>query len=262
LGLADSGGGMIRLVNVSKAFGTHRVLRHCSLEVQDGESLTIIGGSGTGKSVTLKLMLGLLKPDHGQIYVDDVEISRLEEHELAETQKKMCYVFQGGALFDSLTVGENVGFGLHQLGKGTPAEIHTIVSRTLELVGLTGIERMKPAELSGGMRKRVAIARAVALSPKYLFYDEPTTGLDPIMSDVINNLIVNLHKKLGTANVTITHDMKSAYKISTRIAMLYEGSILTVDTPENIQKTDNPILKQFITGSADGPIQMKVRAVD
>jgi phospholipid/cholesterol/gamma-HCH transport system ATP-binding protein len=253
---------MIRLLNVSKAFGAHRVLRDCSLEVHDGESLTIIGGSGTGKSVTLKLMLGLLKPDHGQIYVDDIEISKFDEQELAETQKKMCYVFQGGALFDSLTVGENVGFGLRQLGKGTEAEIHATVTRTLELVGLTGIERLKPAELSGGMRKRVAIARAVAVSPKYLFYDEPTTGLDPIMSDVINNLIVNLHQKLGTTSVTITHDMKSAYKISTRIAMLYEGRILAIDTPENIERTNNPVLKQFITGSADGPIQMKVRAAD
>jgi len=251
---------MIRMVNVSKAFGTHHVLRNCSLEVKDGESLTIIGGSGTGKSVTLKLMLGLLKPDRGQIYVDDVEISKLDEDQLSETQKKMCYVFQGGALFDSLTVGENVAFGLRQLKKGTDDDIAETVSKTLNLVGLAGIERLKPAELSGGMRKRVAIARAVALSPKYLFYDEPTTGLDPIMSDVINDLIISLHKQLGTTSVTITHDMKSAYKISTHIAMLYEGGILQVDTPENIQKTTNPVLKQFITGSAEGPIKMKVRA--
>ena len=254
---------MIRMVNVSKSFGTHRVLRSCSLEVQDGESLTIIGGSGTGKSVTLKLMLGLLKPDRGEIYVDDVEISKLDEDALAAAQSKMCYVFQGGALFDSLTVGENVGFGLHQLQrKGTDAEIRETVSHTLALVGLSGIDSLKPAELSGGMRKRVAIARAVAVSPKYLFYDEPTTGLDPIMSDVINNLIVSLHKKLGTTSVTITHDMKSAYKISSRIAMLYEGSIVQVDTPEHIQQTTNPVVKQFITGSAVGPIQMKVRNAD
>ena len=253
---------MIRMVDVHKSFGTHHVLRGCSLEVKDGETLTIIGGSGTGKSVTLKLMLGLLKPDRGEIYVDDVEISKLDEQTLSETQKKMCYVFQGGALFDSLTVGQNVAFGLHQLKNVPEGEIDGIVSKTLALVGLSGIEALKPAELSGGMRKRVAIARAVAIRPKYLFYDEPTTGLDPIMSDVINDLIVNLHEKLGTTGVTITHDMTSAYKISTRIAMLYEGCILEVDTPERVRSTSNPVLKQFITGSAVGPIQMKVRSAD
>lgn len=253
---------MIRFVDVHKSFGNHHVLRGCTLDVRDGESLTIIGGSGTGKSVTLKLMLGLLKPDRGEIYVDDVEISRLDEDALAPVQQKMCYVFQGGALFDSLTVGENVGFGLRQLSRRSSQEIEETVSKTLALVGLSGIERLKPAELSGGMRKRVAIARAVALSPKYLFYDEPTTGLDPIMSDVINDLIVSLHKKLGTTSVTITHDMKSAYKISSRIAMLYEGRIVQVDSPERIQHTDHPVVRQFITGSAEGPIQMKVRAID
>jgi len=253
---------MIRMVNVSKAFGTHRVLRDCSLDVQDGESLTIIGGSGTGKSVMLKLMLGLLKPDRGQIFVDDVEIAKLDENELSETRKKMCYVFQGGALFDSLTVGENVAFGLRQLQKIPAEKIPQTVTETLAMVGLEGIEKLKPSELSGGMRKRVAIARSIAVSPKYLFYDEPTTGLDPIMSDVINDLIISLHKKLGTTSVTITHDMKSAYKISTRIAMLYEGNIIQVDSPENIQKTTNPVVRQFISGSAEGPIKMKVRARD
>jgi len=253
---------MIRMVDVYKSFGNHHVLRGCSLEVQDGETLTIIGGSGTGKSVTLKLMLGLLKPDRGEIYVDDVEITKLDEQELSDVQKKMCYVFQGGALFDSLTVGENVAFGLRQLHDYPEEKIQEIVSHTLGLVGLAGVEPLKPAELSGGMRKRVAIARSVAISPKYLFYDEPTTGLDPIMSDVINDLIVSLHEKLGTTGVTITHDMKSAYKISTRIAMLYEGRILEIDTPERIQTSQNPVVKQFISGSSQGPIQMKVRNAD
>jgi phospholipid/cholesterol/gamma-HCH transport system ATP-binding protein len=157
-------------------------------------------------------------------------------------------------------VGENVAFGLRQLKKFEDAKVNEIVSQTLALVGLSGIEQLKPAELSGGMRKRVGIARAVAMRPKYLFYDEPTTGLDPIMADVINDLIVSLHEKLGTTGVTITHDMKSAYKISSRIAMLYEGQIIEVDTPDNIRGTKNPIVQQFITGSAHGPIQMKVRA--
>src|SRR3954471_15211026 len=178
---------MIKLVNVQKAFGANRVLRGCNLAVADAETLTIMGGSGTGKSVTLKLMVGLLKPDRGEIYVDDQEITELPEDDLAAVQKKFSYVFQGGALFDSLTIAENVGFGLRQLQKYEPKKIDEIVSKTLALVGLSGIERLKPAELSGGMRKRVAIARAVAMSPKYLFYDEPTTGLDPISSTSINS---------------------------------------------------------------------------
>jgi phospholipid/cholesterol/gamma-HCH transport system ATP-binding protein len=252
----------IRMEDVYKSFGAHHVLRGLSIEVRDGETLTIIGGSGTGKSVTLKLMVGLLKPDRGEVYVDAQEISRMSEENLSTVQRKIAYVFQGGALFDSLTVGQNVGFGLKQLHKYDDAKIKEIVAKTLALVGLSGIENLKPAELSGGMRKRVAIARAVAMSPKYLFYDEPTTGLDPIMADVINDLIVHLHEKLGTTGVAITHDMKSAYKISTRIAMLYEGRIIQVDTPENIRNSTNPIVHQFITGSAQGPIQMKVRAID
>jgi len=252
----------LRLVNVYKSFGKHHVLRGVDLEVKDGETLTVIGGSGTGKSVTLKVMIGLLKPDRGEVWVDDQEISGLDEEELSVAQAKFAYVFQGGALFDSLTVGENVGFGLKQLKKTDDAKIAETVTKTLELVGLSGIERLKPAELSGGMRKRVAIARAVAMSPKFLFYDEPTTGLDPIMSDVINDLIVSLHEKLGTTGVAITHDMKSAYKISSRIAMLYEGKIIHVDTPDNIQQTSNPVVRQFITGSSHGPIQMKIRAID
>lgn len=253
---------MLKLVNVYKSFGRHHVLRGVDLEVKDGETLTIIGGSGTGKSVTLKVLIGLLKPDRGEVWVDDQEISSLEEHALSEVQSKFAYVFQGGALFDSLTVGDNVGFGLRQLKRLSEDEIQRTVSRTLELVGLSGIERLKPAELSGGMRKRVAIARAVAMSPKFLFYDEPTTGLDPIMSDVINDLIVGLHQKLGTTGVAITHDMKSAYKISSRIAMLYEGKIIEVDAPERFQQSQNPVVRQFITGSSQGPIQMKVRAID
>ena len=251
---------MIRLVNVYKSFGTHRVLQGCSLEVKDGETLTIIGGSGTGKSVTMKIMIGLLKPDRGQVFVDDREITGLDEEDLAEVQKKFAYIFQMGALFDSMTVGENVAFGLQQLHKYDEKKTQEIVSKTLALVGLAGIERLKPSELSGGMRKRVAIARAVAMSPKYLFYDEPTTGLDPIMSDIINDLIVQLHEKLGTTVVVVTHDMKSAYKISSRIAMLYEGRIVQADTPENIRNSKDPLVHQFITGSAQGPIQMKVKA--
>jgi phospholipid/cholesterol/gamma-HCH transport system ATP-binding protein len=252
---------MIQLKDVCIAFGSNRVLRGCSFEVHDGETLTIIGGSGSGKSVTLKLMLGLLKPDRGEIYVDGQEISRLNEDALAEVQKKFTYVFQGGALFDSLTVGENVAFGLRHLHRLPDEKIPGIVREKLALVGLSGVEQLKPAELSGGMRKRVSIARAIAISPKYLLYDEPTTGLDPIMSDVINELILSLQKKLGTTAVVVTHDLKSAYKVSTRIAMLYEGKIVEVDATEDFRHSSNPLVQQFITGSAQGPIQMKVRAV-
>ena len=251
---------MIRLANVHRSFGANHVLRGASLDVRDGETLTIIGGSGTGKSVTLKSMVGLLKPDRGEIYVDDQGISRLGEDELSEVQSKFAYVFQGGALFDSLTVGQNVAFGLYHLKKVERNKIPEIVKEKLALVGLSGIEHLKPAELSGGMRKRVAIARAIAITPQYLLYDEPTTGLDPIMSDVINELILSLQKKLGISAVVVTHDMRSAYKISSRIAMLYEGKIVGVDTPEAIRTSNNPLIQQFITGSAQGPIQMKVRA--
>jgi len=251
---------MITVNNVSKAFGSNHVLRGCTFDVRDGETLTIIGGSGTGKSVTLKIMLGLLKADGGTVVVDDQDITHMPEDELSEVQKKFSYVFQGGALFDSMTVGENVAFGLTQIGGHTPQEIEEIVKEKLAVVGLNGIEALKPSELSGGMRKRVAIARSIAMSPKYLFYDEPTTGLDPIMSDVINDLIVDLHQKLKQTGVVITHDMRSAYKISSRIAMLYEGRIIQIDTPDNIKNSTNPIVQQFVTGSAQGPIQMQLKA--
>jgi len=253
---------MIQFEDVHKAFGRNRVLRGCTIDVRDGETLTIIGGSGSGKSVTLKLMLGLLKPDRGRILIDGQNITDMTEEKRSEVQRQFSYVFQGGALFDSMTVGENVAFGLQQLGRRRPEEIEAIVREKLSVVGLQGIEGLKPSELSGGMRKRVAIARSIAMSPKYLFYDEPTTGLDPIMSDVINDLIIDLHRKLGQTGVVITHDMRSAYKISSRIAMLYEGKIVQADTPENIRNSADPLVKQFVTGSAQGPIQMKVRAYE
>jgi phospholipid/cholesterol/gamma-HCH transport system ATP-binding protein len=251
---------MIKLVDVHRSFGPNHVLRGCTLEVRDGETLTIMGGSGTGKSVTLKLMVGLLRPDRGEVYVDDQAISRLKEEELADVQRKFSYVFQGGALFDSLTVGQNVAFGLYNLKKMEKDKIPAFVRECLASVGLTGIEHLKPAELSGGMRKRVAIARAIAITPQYIVYDEPTTGLDPIMSDIINELIISVQKKLGATGVVVTHDMKSAFKISSRIAMLYEGRIIGVGTPDEIRNTKNPVIQQFISGSAEGPIKMRVRA--
>lgn len=254
---------MIKAAGVVKSFGANRVLRGVDLDIAEGETLTIIGGSGTGKSVLLKNIVGLMKPDVGRIFVDGKEISSLWGPALFDVQKSFGYLFQGGALFDSLTVGENIAFGIHNLRPDLSLKWEDVVSEKLQLVGLKPeISTLKPSELSGGMKKRVALARAIAYEPKYILYDEPTTGLDPIMSDVINELILGLQKKLKVTSIVVTHDMNSAYKISNRIAMLYLGKIVAVGTPAEIRGTADPLVKQFITGSSVGPIQMKVKAVE
>jgi len=250
---------MIRIKNVHKSFVGNRVLRGVNLEIEEGETITIIGGSGCGKSVLLKHIVGLMKPEIGEIEVDGQEITRLGMEELAEVQKKFGMLFQGAALFDSLTVGENISFGLRMLTDLDEKEIRRRVSEKLSLIGLEGIEQLMPAELSGGMKKRVALARAIATNPKYILYDEPSTGLDPIMADVINNLILDLQEKLKITSIAVTHDMVTAYKVSDRIAMLYEGRIEEIGTPEEIRETKNSVVRQFITGSSEGPIKMKLR---
>lgn len=250
---------MIRINNLYKSFGDNRVLRGVNLEIEEGETITIIGGSGCGKSVLLKHIVGLMKPEIGEIEVDGQEITRLGMEELAEVQKKFGMLFQGAALFDSLTVGENISFGLRMLTDLAEREIRRSVSEKLSLVGLEGIEQLMPAELSGGMKKRVALARAIATNPKYILYDEPSTGLDPIMADVINNLILNLQKKLKITSIVVTHDMVTAYRVSDRIAMLYEGRIEEIGTPEEIKETKDSVVRQFITGSSEGPIKMKLK---
>ncbi len=250
---------MIKIRNLHKSFGDNKVLRGVNLEIEDGETITIIGGSGCGKSVLLKHIVGLLTPEAGEIEVDGQEITRLGMEELAKIQKKFGMLFQGAALFDSLTVGENVAFGLRMLTNLEEREIRKRVSEKLSMVGLEGIEQMMPAELSGGMKKRVALARAIAMNPKYILYDEPSTGLDPIMADVINNLILDLQEKLKICSIAVTHDMVTAYKISDRIAMLYEGRIEEVGTPQEIKETNNVVVRQFIAGSSEGPIKMKLR---
>jgi len=250
---------MIRIKNVHKSFGDNRVLRGVNLEIEEGETITIIGGSGCGKSVLLKHIVGLLKPEVGEIEVDGQEITRLGMKELAEVQEKFGMLFQGAALFDSLTVGENIAFGLRMLTDLGERKIRRRVSEKLSMVGLEGIEELMPAELSGGMKKRVALARAIAMNPKYILYDEPSTGLDPIMADVINNLILDLQEKLKISSIAVTHDMVTAYKISDRIAMLYEGRIKEIGTPQEIRETKNSVVRQFITGSSQGPIKMKLR---
>ena len=254
---------MIKLEGIEKSFGRNHVLRGVDLEVKEGETLTIMGGSGTGKSVLIKHMVGLLKPDKGRIWIDDVEITNMGDEELQKIQRRFGYLFQGAALFDSLTVGENISFGIKNLRPDLLPRLKEVVAEKLELVGLKPeIADMKPSELSGGMKKRVGLARSIAYEPDYILYDEPTTGLDPIMSDVINDLILGLQKKLGVTSVVVTHDMNSAYKISNRMAMLYQGKVVSIGTPDEIRHTSNPLVKQFVTGSSQGPIQMQVRTFE
>jgi phospholipid/cholesterol/gamma-HCH transport system ATP-binding protein len=242
---------LIQLIDVHKAFGPKRVLNGFSLDVNEGETMVIIGYSGTGKSVAIKHIVGLLEPDAGRVLVDGLEVPRLPRRELYKLRARIGYVFQFAALFDSMSIGDNVAMGLRKQGELTDAEIGDRVAQALELVDLPNVEARFPAELSGGMRKRVGIARAIALRPKYLLYDEPTTGLDPVTSAVIDQLMVRMREKLGVTGIVITHDMRSAYSVGTRVAMLYEGRVRWVGTVEEIRQTDDPIVRQFIEGRAE-----------
>jgi phospholipid/cholesterol/gamma-HCH transport system ATP-binding protein len=224
------------------------------LEIKCGESMVVIGGSGTGKSVLIKCVIGLLRHDRGEIYVDGQEISNLNEGEWNELRKKFGMLFQRDALFDSMTVWENVGFALRRHTALSDGEIKGMAVEKLKLVGLTNVENLMPSELSGGMRKRVSLARAIAMEPAILLYDEPTTGLDPVMANVINELIVTMREKLDVTSIAITHDMNSAYRIADRIAMLYKGEIIEVGTPDQIKSSQNQIVQQFIQGEVEGPI--------
>jgi phospholipid/cholesterol/gamma-HCH transport system ATP-binding protein len=245
---------MIEIKDLHKKFEGTEVLRGAELTVKKGETLVIIGRSGCGKSVMLKHIVGLIEPDKGTVLIDGNDIFSFDPKQWQHMRLKVGMLFQGAALFDSLTVGENVGFSLTEHTTIPLDEVREIVSEKLALVGLSGIENLKPAELSGGMKKRVGLARAICNDPEIMLYDEPTTGLDPIMADAINDLIKELNTKLKVTSIVVTHDMASAYKVADRIAMLYEGTIIESGTPEEIRATANPIVKQFITGSADGPI--------
>ncbi|MFH1073715.1 MAG: ABC transporter ATP-binding protein [Candidatus Firestonebacteria bacterium] len=247
---------MIKINNITKYFGAQKVLNGLSLDIPDKKTIVIIGQSGCGKSVLLKHMIGLLRPDSGNILIKGRDVSELDAKELDDVRKHFGMLFQGAALFDSLTVAENVGFALARFTKKSPSEIRNVVKEKLALVGLENVEEKKPAELSGGMKKRVGLARAIAMDPEIMLYDEPTTGLDPIMSDIINELIVELQKKLKMTSVVVTHDMKSAYHVGDKIAMMYEGKIIEEGAPKEIQNTKNPTVKQFINGSSKGPIQV------
>ena len=244
----------IEIEGVWKRLGTKEVLRGVDLTVAEGESVVIIGRSGTGKSVLLKHVVGLIDPDRGAVRVDGQDVPALSVKELLDLRKRMGMLFQGGALFDSLSIAENVGLPLREHTRIVEKQVDLLVHEKLHLVGLEGVETMRPSSLSGGMKKRAALARALALNPKIMLYDEPTTGLDPITADLINRLIRRLQERLGITSIAVTHDMRSAYHIADRIAMLHEGRIHAIGTPAEIQASADPAVRQFIEGSAEGPL--------
>jgi phospholipid/cholesterol/gamma-HCH transport system ATP-binding protein len=245
---------MIEVIDLRKSFDDLQVLKGVDLTIRKGETVVVIGRSGCGKSVLLRHIIGIMKPDSGKVLVDGVDITALEGDDLYEVRKRFGMLFQGAALFDSLSVWENVGLGLIEHTDLSREEIRKIVCQKLELVGLSRLDDKRPAELSGGMKKRVGLARAIAMDPPVVLYDEPTTGLDPIMADVINGLIRDLQKRLGITSIAVTHDIKSAYKIGDRLALLYGGKIVFEGTPDETRTTGNELVRQFIEGSAQGPM--------
>jgi phospholipid/cholesterol/gamma-HCH transport system ATP-binding protein len=246
---------IVRLRNVTKSFDRKRVLAGLDLDIARGETLVVIGRSGCGKSVMLKHITGLIRPEAGEIRYEGEDITRFSRKKLFEMRMHFGMLFQGAALFDSLSVGENVALPLRKHTKLADDEIRRRVCGKLELVGLTDVYDQYPAEMSGGMKKRIGLARAVVMDPAVVLYDEPTTGLDPIMADVINGLIRNLQRELRITSVVVTHDIKSAYRVADRIAMLHEGAIIYSGTPDEVRETANPVLRQFVEGSAQGPIR-------
>jgi len=243
---------MIQLRGVSKRLGSKQVLDGLDLEIPAGITMVILGRSGTGKSVLLKHIIGLMKPDEGSIEIEGEDIAHMDEAELNRVRKRFGMLFQGAALFDSLTVGENVALPMREHLKLPEAEIRRRVAERLSWVGLQGVEDMKPASLSGGMKKRVALARAVATDPEVLLYDEPTTGLDPVMADVINRLIRSLQQQFGLTSVVVTHDMTSAYFVGDRIAYLHQGRVHASGTPDEIKRSEDPIVRAFVEGRSQG----------
>ena len=245
----------IELREVHKSFDNKPVLMNMNLSVYEGETLAVIGRSGCGKSVMLKHMVGLFKPDSGRVFVDGEDITGFSERRLFSIRSKFGVLFQGSALLDSLTVGENVGLGLTENTKYSRERIRDIVLEKLSLVGMAGVEDYMPADLSGGMKKRVGLARAIAMEPEIILYDEPTTGLDPIMSDNINELILSLKHELQITSVVVTHDIMSVRKVADRISMLHDGAIIFSGTVDDLDATDEPVVRQFIEGRSEGPIK-------
>jgi len=244
---------MIRIRGLKKRLGRKQVLDGVDLDIEKGETIVVLGRSGSGRSVLLKHVIGLMSADEGSIEVDGVELTGLGEDDLNAVRKRFGMLFQSAALFDSMTVGENVGLALREHLRLPEGEIRRRVAERLEWVGLQGVERMKPALLSGGMRKRVGLARAIAMDPQYILYDEPTTGLDPILADAIDLLIRSLQRRLGVTSIVVTHDMTSAFKVADRMAMLDGGRIVFTGTAEETRTTRDPLVRQFIEGSSEGP---------
>jgi phospholipid/cholesterol/gamma-HCH transport system ATP-binding protein len=240
----------IDLRNLYKRFGRQRVLRGVSLQIEKGQGLVVIGASGSGKSVLLKHIVGLLKPDDGEVWFDGRRVDDLRERELMKVRQHFGFLFQMGALFDSLSVADNVAFPLVEHTSKPPEEINQLVRRNLAMVGMPDMGHKMPAELSGGQRKRAALARAIALNPDVVLYDEPTTGLDPIRADVINELILKLQRELNITHIVVTHDMASAFKVGRRIVMLHDGHLIFDGTPKEIQQSDDPRVKRFVLGEA------------
>ncbi len=253
---------VIKVENLVKTFGECRVLDGVDLEIYEGEIFVIMGGSGCGKSTLLRHLIGALKSDSGKVFIKGKDITRIGEQELDEIKKRFGMLFQSAALLDSLSVEENVSLALRQHTKLVPDIIQIMVKMKLSLVGLRGFEKHMPAELSGGMKKRVGLARAIAMDPDIVFYDEPTSGLDPVVGAVIDKLILDLSKKLLITSVVVTHDMNSVFRIADRIAMLHKGKILQVGTPDEIRNSSNPIVQQFISGNVEGPIQFLTKGDD
>lgn len=236
---------MIKLINVTKKFGAKVALNNINLEIADGETLAIIGGSGSGKSTLLRLMIGLIKPTSGEIWIGNDEISRLDEKAMMRVRLRMGMVFQYSALFDSMTVGDNVAFGLVEHTNFSREKIQSIVREKLRQVGLEGIENRMPGELSGGMKKRVSLARAIAFGPEIIFYDEPSSGLDPVTTNTIDELIIETQRALNVTSIVVTHDMVSACRIADRIAMVYNGDLIAIDAPDNFKKIQDNRVKAF-----------------
>jgi phospholipid/cholesterol/gamma-HCH transport system ATP-binding protein len=254
--MAEAGDHIIELRGVYKSFGAQAVLRGVDLAVPTGRITVIIGRSGSGKSVMLKHMIGLIKPDRGQVLVAGEDLAVMDDRQLNRVRRRFGMLFQDAALFDSMTVFDNVAFPLREHTRLGKEEIRRIVRQKLELVGLKGVEYKMPNQLSGGMRKRVGLARAIALDPEIILFDEPTTGLDPPLADAINDLIIDTQRRLGVTAVVISHDIAGAYKVGHKIAMLYQGRIIAQGTPEQIQNCDDPVVQQFIHGRSQGPMEV------
>jgi len=253
---------VIRVENLIKTFGDRRVLDGVSLEIYEGETFVIMGGSGCGKSTLLRHLIGAIKPDSGKVYLKDKDITEATNREIDEIKKRYGMLFQSAALLDSMNVEDNVSLPLREHTRLAADIIKIMVKMKLSLVGLRGFEKHMPSELSGGMKKRVGLARAIAMDPDIVFYDEPSAGLDPVVTAVIDKLMIDLSKKLLITSVVVTHDMNSVFRIADRIAMLHKGKILQIGTREEIKNSDNPIVQQFISGDVDGPIQFLTKGDD